>query len=341
MIDATLYADISTARGSSVITVAWRLLEQVEAGGADVIKRGIVDREGHVQRRSVGWFHGYPQQLQQAVMRPGIHGRRVAGLQVDASPVPRDWRRLTRGLDLIYCPSSWCVDQLRPIVGPGTRTILVPHGIDPPASALPYELPERFTALCVSLGDHGGSHAWAHHLRKGVDVAVEACWLAGVNLVLKAGTVAQSWLAESGYSEHVTVVDDWLHPGQLSDLLRSVHVVLVPSRSEAFGLVAAEALAHGVPVIATDGTGMDDYLPHDERVVRIKGAIPVYDLPTFGLPTGKVLDVHATAAARALNEAREGYEARRSLAESEARKWTEVHSWENAAAQLVDWICST
>lgn len=46
--------------------------------------------------------------------------------------------------------------------------------------------------------------------------------------------------------------------GDISDILPNVRVVVVPSRSEPFGRVAIEAMAAGVPVIASDVDGLKE-----------------------------------------------------------------------------------
>jgi D-inositol-3-phosphate glycosyltransferase len=55
--------------------------------------------------------------------------------------------------------------------------------------------------------------------------------------------------------ERVRWFDPVIHP-VLADHYRSADVVVVPSRSESFGLVAAEAQACGTPVIATNTGGL-------------------------------------------------------------------------------------
>lgn len=58
----------------------------------------------------------------------------------------------------------------------------------------------------------------------------------------------------AGLVEHRESVD----PSQLADLLCSADIVVVPSRSESFGLVAAESGACGIPVIASAVGGLPD-----------------------------------------------------------------------------------
>jgi D-inositol-3-phosphate glycosyltransferase len=56
-------------------------------------------------------------------------------------------------------------------------------------------------------------------------------------------------------SDRVTFADPVPHR-EMPDVYRGSDVVLVPSRSESFGLVAAEAQASGVPVVAADVGGL-------------------------------------------------------------------------------------
>jgi len=61
------------------------------------------------------------------------------------------------------------------------------------------------------------------------------------------------------------------HPGddQLPALLRAAGVFLLPSATESFGLAALEALASGVPVVATDVGGLPEVLGRDGACGRL------------------------------------------------------------------------
>ena len=64
---------------------------------------------------------------------------------------------------------------------------------------------------------------------------------------------------ELGVSDYVTftgVVDG------VAQLLQAANVLLLPSQMESFGLVALEAMASGVPVIATDVGGLPEVVEH-------------------------------------------------------------------------------
>lgn len=66
---------------------------------------------------------------------------------------------------------------------------------------------------------------------------------------------AQNRLESGGLSRRVTFLRARRHD-EMPDVYRAADVVVVPSRSESFGLVAAEAQACGVPVVAADAGGL-------------------------------------------------------------------------------------
>jgi D-inositol-3-phosphate glycosyltransferase len=100
---------------------------------------------------------------------------------------------------------------------------------------------------------------------KGVDLALGAvALLPGVRLVVVGGPSGPDGEAELG---RLIVGAGVLAPGriefrgpmphdQVADVYRAADVVMVPSRSESFGLVAAEAQAVGTPVVASRVGGL-------------------------------------------------------------------------------------
>lgn len=71
----------------------------------------------------------------------------------------------------------------------------------------------------------------------------------------------QVMVTELGLASHVTFVGAQPRP-ELARLLRGARVVLVPSHSETFGLVALEAAASGTPVIAAAAGGLREAVAH-------------------------------------------------------------------------------
>lgn len=68
-------------------------------------------------------------------------------------------------------------------------------------------------------------------------------------------------VAEFGLADEVTFVGAQPRP-ELARLLRGARVVLVPSHSETFGLIALEAAASGTPVIAASAGGLRESVAH-------------------------------------------------------------------------------
>lgn len=68
-------------------------------------------------------------------------------------------------------------------------------------------------------------------------------------------------VAESGLADQVTFLGAQPRP-ELARLLRGARVVLVPSHSETFGLIALEAAASGTPVIAASAGGLRESVAH-------------------------------------------------------------------------------
>ena len=86
--------------------------------------------------------------------------------------------------------------------------------------------------------------------------------------VVIAGGCVDGYLAElKEESRKLKVEDDFEFVGRVEaeakwEMYRSADLFVLPSHSENFGIVVAEALACGVPVIATRGTPWDDLVTH-------------------------------------------------------------------------------
>lgn len=71
--------------------------------------------------------------------------------------------------------------------------------------------------------------------------------------------LAQKVAEEEGVASHVVFLGK---QSSVAELLACADVLLLPSESEAFGLVALEAMACGVPVVATAVGGVPELVPH-------------------------------------------------------------------------------
>jgi glycosyltransferase involved in cell wall biosynthesis len=162
-------------------------------------------------------------------------------------------RRLAAQADAVVVPSRFAVQRLRDLHAPldFARVHVVPHVVRCFA--------ERSAAAA-------GEHALvASRLasEKGVEVAVQACAQAGLPLVVAGDGPHAAALRAAGGARFLGRVSD----SELADLRARAALVLVPSRSaESFGLAAAEAMAQGIPVVAT-ALGALPELVGDDAVV--------------------------------------------------------------------------
>lgn len=123
---------------------------------------------------------------------------------------------------------------------------------------------------------------------KGPDVALEAFARAsesipGLRLVMVGApsgpegrrdlAALQKLVKERDLVDMVTFAEPVPH-SQMADVYRASDVVLVPSRSESFGLVAAEAQASGVPVIASNIGGLAHVVPEGSGGITVDGWDP-------------------------------------------------------------------
>ncbi|MFT3768991.1 MAG: glycosyltransferase [Minicystis sp.] len=137
----------------------------------------------------------------------------------------------------------------------GMRTALIPNGVEVPALA-PRPAPSE-TLRVLYLG--------RLHPIKGLDNLVAACGLLvrggerRFSLTLAGGgepaytDALRRAVAENGLGDLVTFLGE-VPPSDKGRLFAGADLFVMPSFTENFGLAIAEALAHGVPVIAGEGT---------------------------------------------------------------------------------------
>jgi D-inositol-3-phosphate glycosyltransferase len=133
---------------------------------------------------------------------------------------------------------------------------------------------------------------------KGLDVAVQtlaALNMSQVQLVVVGGVSGtegeqemqrvRSLISENNLEQRVHFFVPQPHH-LLSTFYRAADVALVPSRSESFGLVALEASACGVPVVATGVGGLLNLIEHG----RTGYLVPVRDPNQFASFTARLLN---------------------------------------------------
>ena len=153
-------------------------------------------------------------------------------------------RRLAEQADAVMVPSTFAAARLREMRAPVGEPHVVPH-----------VLREFATASRAADGEHA-LIAGRLAVEKGIEVAAAACASAGVPLVVAGdGPLLDALRAAHPEVRFTGHVED----AELADLRARAALAIVPSRAvETFGLAAAEALAAGVPVVASRTGALPD-----------------------------------------------------------------------------------
>jgi len=199
----------------------------------------------------------------------------LAALPGAQRPTPRSIQRELAGYqlaDMIDVPSQHVVDSfiaMSPDMS--NKVVRNPYGTDlkmfPPAR---HESRHRSCGSQVTFVFAGN---WC--LRKGCDLLMVAARAAGVDLVHVGPVGGDCPLPADGDGfKHVGKVDQ----SRLSDFYRSVDAMVLASREDGFGLVLAQGLATGLPIVCTNDTGGAD-LRHtstlDDRIQVVPAGDPV------------------------------------------------------------------
>jgi glycosyltransferase involved in cell wall biosynthesis len=144
-------------------------------------------------------------------------------------------------------------------------------------------------------------HGRVHVEEKGLDILIEA-WeqvcdsRPGRNLqLLLLGHAEQSDLLRTRIQEskakNIRWIDQYIHDRDLMrHFLYTGDCYVFPSRYEGFPVSPLEAMACGLPVVASDASGMSDILPNGEESGGI--LVPREDAKKLAEAVGRVLDDH-------------------------------------------------
>lgn len=220
------------------------------AGSADVVTAHIVMAAWRRAAREAG-------------VRPPpgerVFGRLVQGMEA---------RLFRSGARHVIAPSRKVRDEIARHYGRAHEVTVVPHGFPTVTAALDradarhrYRLPAD-AVVALFVGD----------VRKGLDVAVEVVGRTpGVHLAVVSRSAPDDVLEFARASG----VGDRLHwLGVLTDptpAYAAADVLLHPTIYDSFGLVVAEAMAHGVPPIVTHAAGISELIEHDRSGWIVRG----------------------------------------------------------------------
>ncbi len=251
-------------------TFGWQALRAARAAGARVVLH--LHQYRLVCAVGVCFTHGQPctrchGRNTLPGVRLGCRGSTAEALTY-AAGLALWQRRTVAQADAVIVPSQFALARLRELGAPLPWERV--HVLAPPVPAFAEG----------SRADSGRYALLASRLapEKGVDVAIEACRLAGVPLVVAGdgpdraalearaarATAAPRAPAATG-APRVSFLGR-VDSERLAGLLKGAAIALVPSRSETFSASAVEAMAAGVPVVASRVGALPELVDDDGLV---------------------------------------------------------------------------
>ena len=219
-----------------------------------------------------------------ALGRARVRGRRIIGYWAWELPrLPDGWQASMRYLHEIWVPSTFTRDAVAAATNKPVHVVRHPL---PPTTASPnmrgkFGLPEQ--ALVVLNVFHLGS-AFA---RKNPLAAVAAFRKAfgeradrvlAIKLIDNGAAGARRELnAAIAGAGNIRLIEGMLPEADMAGLMAAADIVISLHRSEGFGLVPAQAMALGKPVIATGWSGNLDFMNKNNSALVSYSLIPVRD----------------------------------------------------------------
>jgi glycosyltransferase involved in cell wall biosynthesis len=238
-------------RQSIVCPPASVLAERARAEGFPALKSGL---------RTADIVHAHSGRAQNIAYweTVGSNVRRVATRHVAFPPKYRWLHRLkyTRTCHGIIAVSGAVRQTLIDAGVPARKIETIYTGIE-----IPGPVTRDRSRWGLSDNDFVIGHMGAFTAEKGQDVAMQAAIL--LRDILPAARMVLAGEGPELQKLAQDVPDNVLLPGFVSDraaFFAALDVFIMPSRSEAWGLAALEAMAHGVPVIASNIGGLPEIL---------------------------------------------------------------------------------
>ena len=219
-----------------------------------------------------------------ALGRARIQGRRIVGYWAWELPkLPALWREGFRFAHEIWVPSTFTRDAVAAATDTPVR--VVPHPLPkmPVTPNMRGKLGLPQDALVVLTAFHLGSAFTRKNPLAAIAAFREAFGdradrLLAVKLIDNGGNGARHELeAAIGGAANIRIIEGMLPQADMAGLMAASDIVISLHRSEGFGLVPAQAMALGKPVIATGWSGNVDFMNDGNSALVDYVLVPVND----------------------------------------------------------------
>lgn len=216
--------------------------------------------------------------------RKRLKGKRIIGYWAwELAAIPEHWIPALDEVDEIWAPSRFVADAVQARTSKPVR--VVPHPVAQDRTGFRRRDSSRpeDTFIVLTMFSFASSFA-----RKNPMAAVEAFRAAFGNaankqLIIKVSDAHESpdemeqLIAAIGDAPNIRLEQRRLSDQERLDLIASADAFLSLHRSEGFGLVLAEAMLAGVPVVATDWSGNVDFMDDESAFLVPFRMVPAVD----------------------------------------------------------------
>jgi len=270
---------------------------------------------------------------------------RIGYTMLEVNGIPEDWILQANELDEVWVPSSF---NKQTFLDSGLKVLVrvMPLGVNPDfynPQIRPYRPTERYTFLAVfEWGERKGAELLLRAYHRAFSNKDDVLLLAkvintdgGVNVQQQIKALN---LPQDGPPVAIIYNQD-LPTHQMGSLYRSADCLVAPSRGEGWGMPHIEAMACGLPVIATDWSAPTDFMnetiAYPLQVAKLIPAVakcPYYE----GFRWAEPDEDHLVHLLRHVYENREEAAEKGQRASAEVlSKWTWRHAAEKIRARLL------
>jgi len=236
-----------------------------------------------------------PLALLQLGRRFVIGKRIIAYWSWELPQLPDEWRMALPFFHEVWVPSRFTAQAVAPLLGATPRVVTHPLVAAEPMQSgkPPWRRPSGCSFAVLTMFDMASSFSRKNPI--GAVLAFRKAFdgIAGCRMVIKLSNGEAFAEGEKalrttiGDCENIDIICDTITRGELTALYAQCDAVISMHRAEGFGLLMAEAMLHGLPVVATGWSGNMDYMtqenscPVDFKLISARDTQFTYEHPAM------------------------------------------------------------